>query len=160
MSAASVRTRRREGGFTLVEVMIAIVILTVGLLSLAQMMVLATSSNQLSGRMTSSANTAKEQLERLKAIPFYTDPIARVRSPELQDGQYTRYFDPDGLPEDHPDYGGPFLEVNWEISTVQTGMPLEMVLIELECVPAGGEFDQFTFIGDARFTTYRTANTS
>ena len=53
-------TKRREGGFTLIEVLIAIVILSVGLLSLAQMMVLATRSNTLSGRMTSSAALARE----------------------------------------------------------------------------------------------------
>ena len=47
-----------ERGFTLIEVMVAILILTVGLLSLAQMMVLATSSNALSGRMTSAAALA------------------------------------------------------------------------------------------------------
>ncbi len=47
-------TRRHdERGFSLIEVMIAMVILTVGLLSLAQMMVLATKSNALSGRMNS-----------------------------------------------------------------------------------------------------------
>ncbi len=50
-----------ERGFTLIEVMVAIMILTVGLLSLAQMMVLATNSNSLSGRMTSASALAKEQ---------------------------------------------------------------------------------------------------
>ncbi|MGH9335656.1 MAG: type IV pilus modification PilV family protein, partial [Vicinamibacteria bacterium] len=71
--AASETPRSLERGFTLIEVMVAIVILTVGLLSLAQMMVLATKANALSGRMTSSSALAKEQLERLKAAPFYTD---------------------------------------------------------------------------------------
>ena len=79
-------TKRREGGFTLIEVLIAIVILSVGLLSLAQMMVLATRSNTLSGRMTSSAALAREQLERLKAAPFYVNPAVRTRNPVLLDG--------------------------------------------------------------------------
>ena len=64
----------REDGFSLIEVLIAIVILTVGLLSLAQMMVLSTKANTLSGRMTSCSGVAKERLERLKAVPFYADP--------------------------------------------------------------------------------------
>ena len=56
---------RGERGFSLIEVMIAILILTVGLLTLAQMMVIATNANALSGRMTASAALAKEQLELL-----------------------------------------------------------------------------------------------
>ena len=74
-------TRTGEHGFTLIEVMMAIVILTVGLLSLAQMMVLATNSNTLSGRLTSASALAKEQLERLKATPFYSDPFSLTRNP-------------------------------------------------------------------------------
>ncbi len=97
-------TKRREGGFTLIEVLIAIVILSVGLLSLAQMMVLATRSNTLSGRMTSSAALAREQLERLKAAPFYVNPAVRTRNPVLLDGgdvdagggNYVQFYDADG----------------------------------------------------------------
>ena len=65
-----------ERGFSLIEVLIAILILTVGLLTLAQVMVIATNANALSGRMTASAALAKEQLELLKAAPFYTNPAS------------------------------------------------------------------------------------
>src|SRR3972149_4417656 len=106
------RTQRKDEGFSLIEVMVAIVILTVGLLSLAQMMVVATHSNQLSGRMTSCSALAKEQLERLKGAPFYTNPAAP---------------------------------------------PLAMVSIQVRCLGATGA-DQFSVIGEARFTTFRTAN--
>lgn len=165
MSAAG---RPREEGFSLIEVMIAIMILTVGLLALAQMMVLATNSNALSGRMTSSSAIAKEQLERLKATPFYADPLARVRSAALQDGGdldepqagYVQYYDPDGLSVDNPLARGPMYEVLWLIETVPTGLPLEMIEITVKVVPAGGDNDQFAVIGEALFTTYRTANVS
>ena len=66
-------SRDGERGFSLIEVLIAILILTVGLLSLAQMMLIATNANALSGRMTASAALAKEQLELLKAARFYTN---------------------------------------------------------------------------------------
>jgi prepilin-type N-terminal cleavage/methylation domain-containing protein len=157
------RTKRGEQGFSLIEVMVAIVILTVGLLSLAQMMVVATNSNSLSGRMTSASALAKEQLERLKAAPFYTDPVARTRNPILQAGGdvnnpaagYVAYYDTDGLPTGQ---GNALYEVRWQITDVATPLPLEMVQIQIRCLPAAGMSDQFAVIGEARFTTFRSAN--
>jgi prepilin-type N-terminal cleavage/methylation domain-containing protein len=158
----STRNKRSESGFSLIEVMVAIVILTVGLLTLAQTMVIATRSNDLSGRMTSCAALAKEQMERLKAAPFYTDPVAQVRNPVLASGGdtqnsvggYFQLYDPDGLPTGAPGY----LEVRWMITDIASPLPLEMVRIDVSCLPAAGRGDQFLFIGNANFTTFRTAN--
>jgi prepilin-type N-terminal cleavage/methylation domain-containing protein len=155
------RAQRNDEGFSLIEVMVAIVILTVGLLSLAQMMVVATNSNNLSGRMTSCSALAKEQLERLKAAPFYPNPPALVRNPLLNAGGnvdatvggYSQVYDPDGLPA----AGNGMFEVRWQITDIPTALPLEMVRINVRCLAATGA-DQFSFIGEARFTTFRTAN--
>jgi prepilin-type N-terminal cleavage/methylation domain-containing protein len=152
----------RENGFSLIEVMISIVILTVGLLSLAQTMLLATNSNSLSGRMTSCSALAKEQLERLKATPFYSDAPAKLRNPLLTAGGdinatvggYSQLYDQDGLPA----AGAGLFEVRWQITDVATPLPLEMVRIDMRCLPAAGMGDQFAVIGEARFTTFRTAN--
>lgn len=156
------RAVRDERGFSLIEVMVAIVILTVGLLSLAQMMVLATNSNTLSGRMTSCSALAREQLERLKAAPFYTTPPT-VRNPLLVAGGdvnatvagYSQFYDQDGLPSAA---ANALFETRWQITDVPTALPLEMVQIQMRCLPAAGMRDQFAVIGDARFTTFRTAN--
>ena len=157
------RTQRKDEGFSLIEVMMAIVILTVGLLSLAQMMVLATTSNNLSGRMTSCSGLAKEQLERLKAAPFYTNPAALVRNPILAAGGgdlsatvggFSQLYDPDGIPTAGPRR---MFEVRWGIANVPTALPLAMVSIQVRCLSAIG-VDQFSIIGEARFTTFRTAN--
>jgi prepilin-type N-terminal cleavage/methylation domain-containing protein len=158
---SSLRKKRNEDGFSLIEVMVAIVILTVGLLSLAQMMVLATNSNTLSGRMTSCSALAKEQLERLKAAPFYTNPQAQVRSPQLTAGGdinntvggFSQIYDADGVPA-----AAGLYEVRWQITDINTPLPLAMVRIQVRCLPAAGMGDQFAVIGEARFTTYRTAN--
>jgi prepilin-type N-terminal cleavage/methylation domain-containing protein len=157
----ALRTQRKDEGFSLIEVMVAIMILTVGLLSLAQMMVVATNSNSLSGRMTSCSALAKEQLERLKASPFYTDPAAKLRNPILAAGGdinataggYSQLYDTDGIPT----AGAGMFEVRWQITDVPTALPLEMVRIQVRCLAASG-VDQFSIIGEARFTTFRTAN--
>jgi prepilin-type N-terminal cleavage/methylation domain-containing protein len=154
------RTKRNDEGFSLIEVMVAIVILTVGLLSLAQMMVVATNSNSLSGRMTSCSALAKEQLERLKSAPFYTNPAALVRNPMLTAGGdinasvggYSQLYDTDGLPTN----GASMYEVRWQIADVPTALPLAMVSIQVRCMASN--VDQFSVIGEARFTTFRTAN--
>lgn len=157
----AMKAMKEDRGFTLIEVMVAVVILTVGLLALAQMMVLATNSNSLSGRMTSASALAKEQMERLKAAPFYTDPVTRTRNPILRDGGdidapggggYAQLYDALGTPVG----GSGQYEVRWEIETVPTNLPLEMVEIRIRCVTVNA--DQFNVIGEARFTTFRTAN--
>lgn len=156
------RQTRADEGFSLIEVMIAIVILTVGLLSLAQTMVVATNANSLSGRMTSCAALAKEQLERLKATPFYTDAQNQVRTPQLVAGGdvnataagYSQVYDADGLPT----AGGGLFEVRWQVTDLATALPLEMVRIDMRCLPAAGNSDQFAIIGEAFFTTFRSAN--
>ena len=159
---SKVNVTRNERGFTLIEVMVAIVILTVGLLSFAQMMVLATSANTLSGRMTSCSALAKEQLERLKAAPFFT-VAPTVRNPLLVAGGdvnttvagYSQFYDADGLPSAA---GAAQFETRWLVTDVLTGMPLQMVQIQMRCLAAAGDQDQFAVIGEARFTTFRTAN--
>ncbi len=159
------RTQRKDEGFSLIEVMVAIVILTVGLLSLAQMMVVATHSNQLSGRMTSCSALAKEQLERLKAAPFYTNPAALVPNPILAAGGgdlsatvglFSQLYDPEGIPLP-PGGGAGMFEVRWSIADIPPALPLAMKRIQVRCLAAAGA-DQFSVIGEARFTTFRTAN--
>jgi prepilin-type N-terminal cleavage/methylation domain-containing protein len=154
--------KANDAGFSLIEVMVAIVILTVGLLALAQMMVLATNSNNLSGRMTSCSGLAKEQLERLKSTPFYSVPANRTRHPLFNPGGdinntvngFSQLYDPDGVPT----AGGALFEVRWQITDVPTALPLAMVRIQVRCLPSQGNQDQFAIIGEARFTTYRSAN--
>ena len=128
------------------------------------MIVLATRANSLSGRMTASAALARERLERLKAAPFYTNPAIRARNPVLQDGgdvdtgggNYVQFYDADGQPVAA---GTGLYEVRWEInSVISPGLPLEMLEIRVRCLPAAGMSSQFAVIGEARFTTYRTAN--
>ncbi len=60
----------REAGFTLLEVIIAISILTVGLLAVATMQTAAIRGNDAAYRITESATWAQDRLEFLMALPY------------------------------------------------------------------------------------------
>jgi len=57
--------RHNELGMSLIEVLAAIIILTVGILALAPMVVTAISANDFSGEATTVASAAQERLEEL-----------------------------------------------------------------------------------------------
>ena len=62
--------RRREAGFTIVEAMIAIVILVFGLMAVTNLMIVAASSNTAANHMTAATDASNEVMERIKATPF------------------------------------------------------------------------------------------
>lgn len=59
-----------EAGFTLIEATISIVVLAFGLMAIANLMILAGSSNSIANRQTAATNIAAQMMERLKGIPF------------------------------------------------------------------------------------------
>jgi len=63
---------KKSDGFTLLEVMIALVILSVGLLGLAALQLVAIKGNSFSSEMTTATMIAQERAEMLKNRP-YTD---------------------------------------------------------------------------------------
>jgi type IV pilus assembly protein PilV len=61
---------KRSGGFTLLEVMIALVILAVGLLGLTALQLTAVKSNSFSSEMTWATMRAQQQAEVLRNLSF------------------------------------------------------------------------------------------
>ena len=61
---------RHEDGFTLVEVLVAIVVLSIGLLGVAAMQLTTIRVNSTSNTLTQATNVAQDQLERLMVLPF------------------------------------------------------------------------------------------
>jgi type IV pilus assembly protein PilV len=64
---------KKENGFTLIEVLIALTIFAVGLLAVAAMQTSAVKMNSTSNKMTNLSTLAMDQIEKLSALP-YTDP--------------------------------------------------------------------------------------
>jgi prepilin-type N-terminal cleavage/methylation domain-containing protein len=63
---------RSEAGFTLVEALIAMVILSFGLMAVANLLVVATGSNGIANMSTAATSIASQQLETMKTVPFTT----------------------------------------------------------------------------------------
>lgn len=62
-----------QAGFTLVEALIAMVILSAGLIAVTNLMVVAATSNTVANQSTAATSVASQQLEQLKTCTF-TDP--------------------------------------------------------------------------------------
>ena len=62
-------------GFTLIEVLITLIILSIALLALAALMASTTRSNSYGGHITEAATFVQDKLEELRAIPWKNVPI-------------------------------------------------------------------------------------
>ena len=64
--------RRAEAGFTLIEALIAMVILMVGIAAIANLMVVAGSSNTVANASTAATAVASQQMDLIKAASYET----------------------------------------------------------------------------------------
>jgi prepilin-type N-terminal cleavage/methylation domain-containing protein len=65
---------RNRNGFTLIEILVALVILSIALLALAGLMVTTTKNNAAGGHLTEAATFAQDTLERLRVSPLSSIP--------------------------------------------------------------------------------------
>ena len=70
--AGTAAPRGSESGFTLVEALIAIVVLVVGIVAIVNLFVVASTSNAVANHSTAASGQGTETMERLKAISFLT----------------------------------------------------------------------------------------
>jgi pilin/secretion family protein with methylation motif len=66
------RHNGREAGFTLMEALMAIVILVFGLIAVTNLMIVGATSNLTASQVSASASLCSQQMDTLKAIPFDT----------------------------------------------------------------------------------------
>jgi type II secretory pathway pseudopilin PulG len=70
MQHHSIPARRSEQGFTLIEALIAIVILITGIAAIANLLLVAGTSNTVANHTTAAAQVATQQMEALKAMRY------------------------------------------------------------------------------------------
>jgi type II secretory pathway pseudopilin PulG len=135
---------RTEAGFTLVEALVAIVVLVFGLIGVTNLMIVAASSNAVANQGTAAATIAAQQLELLKATPYNT--LAAGGSVEPPD--VAGFFRDDDLP------GVGRIHTRWEV--VATGDPL----VRFVRVRSEGTGVLSVRRSRAEFTTFRTCTSA
>jgi len=89
---------RREKGFTLIEVMISIIILSIGVLGLAPLMAVSVTGNSFSNEATRANVIAQDRIEQLKnATIFPSMPFADTTVVDGQFGCIARVDDASSL---------------------------------------------------------------
>ena len=83
-------TLKKEGGYTLIEVLVSLTIFAVGMLALASMQTTAIRMNSIAGKLTNLSTWGMDKIEELSALP-YSDPLldSAVNPYQEQLGDYT-----------------------------------------------------------------------
>ena len=150
----SVSSRRLSGeaGFTLVEALCAMVILSVGLIAVTNLLLVASTSNTTANQSTGATTLAAEQLEVLKALPFADAnaiPNAALDAGGDLDADQAGFFtDP---PAEIPGVGQ--IRVRWKIVDVDTQTKFISVRAESTALLIGAR-------SRAEFTVFRSCTDS
>ena len=87
------RARRRQGGFTIIELLIALTILCIGLLGLIKLVVVALQASSFSRHHTEASVLAEDRLEQLRSrtiLAGITTETVDARGVSDTDGLFTR----------------------------------------------------------------------
>ena len=83
--------RRKSSGFTLLEVLVAMVILTVGLLGMASLCVGIIKGNEFSKEISSATTCAREKVEDIERMGFANTTAGTVTEGYGSISNYTEY---------------------------------------------------------------------
>ena len=126
-----------QSGFTLIEVMIAVVILATGILALATMQIVSIRSNAFSSEMTYATMLAQSQFEEFRNMDY--DSVVT---------------DTDVIPASETSKGIPYT-VQWEVhdDDPTTDMKTIELNVRWQGAPAGSATGETTVDFKASFTT-------
>ncbi len=91
----------KSKGFSLIELLISLVILSISLLALASLMVTTTRGNSSGSHMTEAVTLAQDKLEELRATPWTTTAAFSGADPSIVGSTgitYTRNWSPPNPP--------------------------------------------------------------
>jgi prepilin-type N-terminal cleavage/methylation domain-containing protein len=119
---------RTQSGFTLVEALIAIVILVFGLMAVTNLFLVAGNSNQVANQSTATAALASQALESLKTLPFVgTSPNVLAAGGSLT-ADVPNYFSEHTVP------GVGRIRTRWLVSDVAGQPQLRYIQVRSEAV--------------------------
>jgi type IV pilus assembly protein PilV len=78
MTIGAIAMAVTEKGFTLIEVLVAIVMLSLGLLGLGRMHIAAIQVNTIASRLTQGTTLAQDKAEQLMALPYDHPMLADI----------------------------------------------------------------------------------
>ena len=89
-NAENIFGRVNNRGFTLIEVMIALAIFSIGILAIAGMQISSINGNSSARMQTEATTLAVERLERLIALPYDHEDLDKGNNPhQRSNGSYT-----------------------------------------------------------------------
>jgi prepilin-type N-terminal cleavage/methylation domain-containing protein len=99
-SSFKIKKRRNEKGFTLLEVIVSISVLTIGLLAVTSMQGSNITRNKFAGGVTEATSWASDQIEKLMILPYdHADLVDTDGDGTDQDAN------DDGIDDDGGDFG-------------------------------------------------------
>jgi prepilin-type N-terminal cleavage/methylation domain-containing protein len=101
--------RSGQGGFTLIEILIAMVVLGFGILAVASMQTSAARGTALGRRLTEANNLASQQIELFKTLPYADASIAS--GSHMPDDTV-----PGGTPDDDTQDGALGYTISWTVT--------------------------------------------
>jgi len=145
---------RQSKGFTLIEVMIALVVLAVGLLALGAMQIVSIRANAFSSEMTYATMLAQSRLEELKNVPFTDTKLQPTAAPFGSPSHPLAAEEGDPWYEAQDSQGYKYTIAHWvEDNTPATDMRTITLRINWMGAPAGSATEDTEVLFTTRFST-------
>src|SRR5215471_18801903 len=90
MSTGAIAMVATEKGLSLIEVLVAMVVLSLGLLGLERVHIAAIQANTIASRLTQATTLAQDRAEQLMALPYNDVVLSDTTAP----GTFTTYTEP------------------------------------------------------------------
>jgi len=152
------RDRGRESGFTLVETLVAIVVLVFGLMAVTNLLLVAATSNTVANQASAATASASQVIDLLRSTPWANvtpggDLTADTTSPSPDCRALQTPINAYNCDDNIPGVG--VIKTRWQI-TAATGT-VRMMLISVRSEGTGAMAGARS---RANFTTYRTCTQS